>query len=51
MKRNVDRRMKIKSDIIVHFFVFYEHDDNTSKHFCCHPVDHKEKNSAQSEQL
>jgi hypothetical protein len=51
VKRNVDRRMKIKSDIIVHFFVFYEHDDNTSKHFCCHPVDHKEKNSAQSEQL
>jgi hypothetical protein len=29
VKRNVDRRMKIGSDI-VNFFVFYKHDDDTS---------------------
>ncbi len=31
VKRNVDHRMKIGSDI-VNFFVFYKHDDDTSKH-------------------
>jgi hypothetical protein len=31
VKRNVNRRMKIGSDI-VNFFVFYQHDDDTSKH-------------------
>jgi hypothetical protein len=31
VKRNVDGRMKIESDI-VNFFVFYEHDDATSQH-------------------
>jgi hypothetical protein len=37
VKRNVDRRMKIGYNIR-----FYEHDDDTSKHFSCHPFDHKE---------
>ena len=31
VKRNVDHRMKIGSDI-VNFFVFYKHDNDTSKH-------------------
>jgi len=31
VKRNVDNRMKIGSDI-VNFFVLYKHDDDTSKH-------------------
>ena len=31
VKRNVDHRMKIGSDI-VNSFVFYDHDDDTSKH-------------------
>ncbi len=31
MKRNVDRRIKLRSDIL-NFFVFYKHDEDTSKH-------------------
>ena len=33
VKRNVDHRMKVGSDIIVvNFFVFYKNDDDTSNH-------------------
>ena len=31
VNRNIDRRMKIGSDIVI-FFVFYKHDVDTSKH-------------------
>ena len=36
VKRNVDRRMKVGSDIL-NFFVFYQHDDDTpSSAWRCH---------------